>query len=132
MQSGTNFLLRFIDLGLLLLMSFFVIADLRQPFQSPLPQTGSGEGDDDVAVTLYYVQFSGGVVANIFDTQDQGVCHAATFVALKLCLAGLGTGDDVLFQLDPLQDATVQHYIHIVDVCADTGVECIPPDLQSF
>ena len=129
MQGGTNFLLRFIDLGLLLLMAFFAIADLREPFQSPLPQTGPNDGND-APVTLYHMQFGRHVVANIYDSNDTPVCHAASFTVLQSCLAELGTGNNVVFLLVPLPLTTVQNFIHIMDICTSTGVECLPPRLD--
>jgi len=77
MQNNTGMLLRFIDLGLVLLMSFLVIADLRQPHQEPLPSTLEGSGGSSTS-GVYAIEFTSTMEISVLDFDNNIICQAST------------------------------------------------------
>ena len=113
--------IRFIDLGLLLLMAFLAVADLHPTFQAPLPGPTAQEGTQ---MRTFQVRFDGEMEATVQRLPRPAlVCRAGALEELGACLRSLGE-EPSRFLLTPIGDATVQQLVDIMDVCAEEGLPC--------
>ena len=119
MKSTHGFLIRFIDLGLLLLMAFLATADLASRLQVPLPH-GTGQG---AVRELYRIRFDESAVALQQEPYGVDVCQGNIPMELAACLLQLDYGTGA-FLVTPTGAATVQRLVEILDVCQELDMEC--------
>ncbi len=119
MKYAYGSLLRFIDLGLLLLMAFLAVAGLGNTFQAPLSGVQSGPG---AAARSARIRVDGSgrfEVAHLPDGSE--ACRPESLDALGVCMRSEGYSTYVLVSVG---GATVQDLIDVLDVCEVEGFSC--------
>ena len=119
MKHARGMLIRFIDLGLLLLMAFLAVADLDDTFQVALPGMKPGASGGG---SVYQIRFAAGA-RYVVTRSPEGtpVCTAGSLEALAACVRGHGLARYVLV---PGGAAAVQHLVNVLDVCEAEGLSC--------
>ena len=119
MKYAYGTLLRFIDLGLLLLMAFLAVAGLGDTFQAPLSGMQSGAG---AKVSAARVHVDGGGLFEVAALPGGfNVCRPEGLDALGACMRSATYSTYVLI---PVGEATVQHLIDVLDICEAEGTSC--------
>ncbi len=119
MKHGYSLLLRFIDLGLLLLMAFLAVADLGSALQVPLP--GRQSGVQPGKITHRVRAAPGAHYALVALPQGGTVCSATGRDALLECLMKPGIGDVVIRSVG---DTSVQEIVDVLDLCEHAHQYC--------
>lgn len=118
MKSSYTTLIRIIDLGLLLLMAFFAVADLSPDMHVALP-TGKAAAPAEV----YRIVLEAEMRARFEQLPARKVrCEAATLAAFKKCLGRLA---GARFLVEPDNVATLQQVVDILDLCEQAGARCL-------
>jgi len=107
-----SLLIRFIDLGLLLLMAFLATAELMPVVQSPLPHGTETEAPG----SAYRILFDAGHATVRHEPTDTLLCQPNSFENLARCLRTLGRSAGP-FLLSPVGQATVQNLVEVMDIC---------------
>ena len=119
MKYAYGTLLRFIDLGLLLLMAFLAVAGLGDTFQVPL----SGlQSDGAGAGSAFRISLDGSGRFEVAGLPEGSVtCRPEGPLALAACMRSLAPSNYVV---DPSGSATVQQVVDVLDVCKRERSEC--------
>jgi len=118
MNRTNGHMLRFIDLGLLLLLAFLSIAELNPRLQVPLPDHSNG-APKTVIVTI---EFDAHWATTITRLDTQGVvCQATRVEQIHSCMENLPS---MRFLIAPDANATVQQMVTVLDVCHQTNQQC--------
>ena len=127
MKRAHGFLLRFIDLGLLLLMAFLVVAELNPTHEEALPGR-SDRPETSTDTQDYEITFDSSARAEVrLLPRGEVVCTGPVSGALADCLEKKLPGR---FLLRPEGDAAVQVLVQVMDFCASQGMECsVIPEL---
>ena len=119
MKYAYGTLLRFIDLGLLLLMAFLAVAGLGDTFQAPLSGKQSGAG---AAASAAHILVDGSGRFEVAALPGGlRVCWPEGPDALGACMRSATYSTYVLI---PVGEATVQHLIDVLDICEAEGRSC--------
>lgn len=118
MKSSYTILIRIIDLGLLLLMAFFAVADLSPDMHVALP---AGKAADPAEV--YRIALGSAMHAR-FEQLPAGAvrCEAATQAAFRKCLGSLAGAH---FVVEPHKTTTLQQVVDFLDLCEEAGTRCL-------
>ena len=119
MRSSHGLLIRFIDLGLLLLMAFLAIADLTPTLQVPLPQGGGGAS----VRSVMRIQFDEHTMVVRREPAGHALCQEVSLQGLAECIQAL-TPPPTPYLLTPVTTATVQRLVSVMDVCRQERVAC--------
>ena len=119
MSTSTTLLIRFIDLGLLLLMAFLAIADLAPSVQVALPH-GGGAGE---VASVMRIQFNQDALIVQREPVGDILCQEISLKGLAECIRSLKR-DPSPYLLTPVANATVQRLVHVMDVCKQERVAC--------
>ena len=127
MRNSYGFLIRFIDLGLLLLAAFLITADLSQRIQVGLPQ--SGEEGGAVMAEAVRIQFDEVLVQVWREPAGEIVCQDIPLEQLAGCLRLLEELPGPRL-LTPVGVATVQRPVDVMDVCQQERIVCSIAPMQ--
>ena len=117
MKSSYTTLIRIIDLGLLLLMAFFAVADLSPDMHVALPTGKAAE-----PATVYRIALDTEMRTRIEQLPAGDVrCEAATRAVFKTCLRSLA---GARFLVEPHKTTTLQQVVDILDLCEEAGTRC--------
>ena len=119
MRHSYGLLIRFIDLGLLLLMAFLAVADLTPKVQVPLPHGGGASA----VATVLRLQFDEHTLLVRREPGGTLLCQEATLAGLAACFRALRDAP-APYLLSPVSTATVQRLVHVMDVCRQERVAC--------
>ena len=121
MRHAHGFLLRFIDLGLLLLMAFLVVAELNPTHQESLPGVpGQPEATEEAAI--YEVMFDADFNIRLrLPAKDRTLCKTTAMDVLALCIEEQPPGR---FVLKPDRQASVQQLVGLLDLCERQRLRC--------
>ena len=123
MKGSFNLLIRFIDLGLLLLMAFLALADLSTPFQSPLPGAQGGSSSEEQ--TWFRLSFGGDMAVTVRRHPSGAVvCQPSTPARLVSCLSPI-SGEENVVMIDPEETVTMQQYVAVQDACQEAEAQCV-------
>jgi len=117
MRRTHGFLLRFLDLGLLLLMAFLVVAELNPTHQESLP----GPGTPVAEVTRVYMLTFHEAGSMRITWQGRLLCSSGVTDRLMRCLRTHPPGRVVLV---PSSRATVQQFVTLLDACEVHNLDC--------
>ena len=117
-------MLRFIDLGLLILLSFLSVAELNPTLQVPLPDHTGNKQDAVVAVIEFDVHWLTTITR--LDTQEV-LCQPTTIEQIRSCIQPQSL---IRFLIAPDANATVQQMVVVLDVCHQTGQLCSIQTMQ--
>ncbi|MXY07745.1 MAG: hypothetical protein F4058_02030 [Rhodothermaceae bacterium] len=119
MKRSSGHLLRFIDLGLLLLLAFLSVAELNPTFQAQLPGRSKTSEEAAVARVVFDHVWNGSVQRL---DNSQVLCKTSSITALEACMAQQAR---VRFLLAPVEAATVQQIVTVLDACKAAALQCV-------
>lgn len=119
MKRSSGHLLRFIDLGLLLLLAFLSVAELNPTLQVQLPGKSNTSRETVVARVVFDHDWNG-VVRRLDNSRT--LCETSGIAALKACMA---QQTRMRLLLAPVKAATVQQIVTLLDACAVAGLQCV-------
>ena len=122
-RSGGHFL-RFIDLGLLLLLAFLSVAELNPTLQVPLPGK-PGSPQEVVTARVVFNQDWEGTLTRL--DRSAILCQTASIVELTACMEQHMA---IRFLLAPVEAATVQQVVALLDLCKKAAHSCEIEPLQ--
>lgn len=118
MKSSYTTLIRIIDLGLLLLMAFFAVADLSPDMHVALPTGKAAE-----PVEVYRIVLDANMHTRFEQLPAGDVrCEAATLATFKECLQRLAGAH---FLVEPGKATTLQQVVDVLDLCEDAWTRCL-------
>lgn len=119
MKRSSGHLLRFIDLGLLLLLAFLSVAELNPTLQVQLPGKSNTSRETAVARVVFDHDWNG-AVQRLDDSRT--LCQTSGIAALEACMA---QQTDVRYLLAPVEAATVQQIVSLLDACTAAALQCV-------
>jgi len=124
MNRGRIHLMRFIDLGLLLLLAFLSVAELNPTLQVALPYP-SQTTQPAVAARIIFDEYWSGAIHRL--DQKETICQTSGIESLRLCL---DRQPSMRFLIAPDGGATVQQIVTVLDLCHHTNHLCEIEPLQ--
>lgn len=118
MKRGSGHLLRFIDLGLLLLLAFLSVAELNPTLQVPLP--GKPATPQQVVASRITFNQNWDIGVKRLD-HPQTLCQVAGILELAACMEQYPS---MRFLLSPREAATVQQIVTLLDFCRRAVYQC--------
>ncbi len=118
MRRGSGHLLRFIDLGLLLLLAFLSVAELNPTLQVALPEK-TGASQKVIAARVSFDQNWSGTVKQLDNSRN--LCQTRGLEELGDCLRSQSS---LQYMLAPVQEATVQQVVTLLDLCSTSALQC--------
>ena len=119
MKRSSGHLLRFIDLGLLLLLAFLSVAELNPTLQVQLP----GKSNTSHATATARVVFDHDWNGSVQRLDNSNVlCKTSSIGALEACMT---QQDRIRFLLAPVNAATVQQIVTLLDACTAVALPCV-------
>ena len=122
MSGPHNLLLRFVDLGLLLLMGLLAVAELNPSVPVALP----GSPPVQSAGRAYLVTIDGRMGAQVREG-ERVHCRVRGEVQLMDCLSGLPAGQVFVA---PRAGATMQQWVNVLDACKRSALQCMPTSMN--
>ena len=119
MKRSSGHLLRFIDLGLLLLLAFLSVAELNPTLQVQLPGKSNASQGTAVARVVFDHEWNGSVQRL---DNSQVLCQTSSIAALEACMAQQAR---IRFLLAPAKAATVQQIVTLLDACKAASLQCV-------
>ena len=118
MKRSSGHLLRFIDLGLLLLLAFLSVAELNPTLQVQLPGKSNTSKETAVARVVFDHDWNGSVQRL---DNSQVLCQTSSKAAIEDCMARQA---HIRFLLAPVKAATVQQIVTLLDACTAAALQC--------
>ena len=127
-MRGVGILLRFIDLGLVLLLGFLAVAEVQPEAQVPLP---GGQESDVRHALVYRLVFDETMHAHLIALpQGETYCKTDDVASLNTCMHAavrdaLDKNDQSApFILAPERGANVEQLVLLLDLCKAEGWSC--------
>ncbi len=111
-------MLRFIDLGLLLLLAFLSVAELNPTLQVPLPSESQTE-QQTVAARITFDRHWSTTISRL--DQKEMICETRDIASLRDCLQSQSF---MQFLVAPDAEATVQQIVTVLDLCNEAHHRC--------
>ncbi|MCY3595432.1 MAG: hypothetical protein F4065_06070 [Rhodothermaceae bacterium] len=124
MKRSSGHFLRFIDLGLLLLLAFLSVAELNPTLQVPLPGK-PGSPQEVVTARVVFNQDWEGMLTRL--DRSAILCKTASIVELATCMEQHAA---MRYLLAPVETATVQQVVTLLDHCRRAAHPCEIEPLQ--
>ena len=126
MKRVHGFLLRFIDLGLLLLMAFLVVAELNPTHEVAMPGR-PGDNTTTEGLQHYRITFDEALRMEVQERPGGALlCRVLKPEDLLACLVKQRPG---YYLVVPQGQASVQQLVLILDICESVALTCmITPD----
>jgi biopolymer transport protein ExbD len=129
MLSSSGFLIRFIDIGLILLLGFLWISDISSFTHIEMPnKTPNQKTTQQQSLTFLRVevQKKGNFTVRQVDPEEE-VCTPMGRKALEACLKSAQdriTSDDgqPVVLIKPAENSAVQHTVDVMDICDRLGI----------
>ncbi|MXY07664.1 MAG: hypothetical protein F4146_05250 [Rhodothermaceae bacterium] len=119
MKRSSGHLLRFIDLGLLLLLAFLSVAELNPTLQVQLP----GRSNASRGTAMARIVFDHDWNASVQRLDNSKVlCKTSSIGALEACMTQQA---HIRFLLAPVNAATVQQIVTLLDACTAAALPCV-------
>ena len=119
MKRSSGHLFRFIDLGLLLLLALLSVAELNPTLQVQLPGKSNTSRETAVARVVFDHDWNGSVQRL---DNSRTLCQTSGIAALEACMA---QQSHVRFLLAPVEAATVQQIVTLLDACTAAALPCV-------
>lgn len=121
-MKRSSFLIRFIDVGLIMLFGFIMISDINLRSQIPLPSSGDGS-ESEIIQTL--------IIISIYRDGSYEITEAETEIRYGLLQSIMDLektlrevqkekrsgGVEVVALISPDEKATMQNLVDVLDVC---------------
>ncbi|MCY4158441.1 MAG: hypothetical protein OXE92_05320 [Bacteroidetes bacterium] len=125
MKRSSGHLLRFIDLGLLLLLAFLSVAELNPTLQVALPS----KSDASEKVIVARVSFNQNWDATVKRlANSELLCQTTTVEELAACMENQKS---IRFLLAPKENSTVQQIVTLLDICSALSLRCAIEPIQT-
>lgn len=128
-MSRGGFLIRFIDIGLLILFGFLMISDIENFSNIQMPGSeDQAVQDDPRRMTLVTVSISASGVFSVSELESNTVARGIeTLAALEALLVDVrdrheAAGRQVVVLIDPDENAIVQRMVDVMDLCDRNGI----------
>lgn len=128
MRKNT-FLIRFIDIGLIILFGFIVISDITVRSQIELPGSDPGEPEEERDLTLFVINIDANNRYRLTDINEEVLY--GTYIGIESLESGLvTTGNNIrnngkmpvaLIQMEE-RSVTMQRLINVLDLCDQIGM----------
>jgi len=127
-MKRNSFLIRFIDIGLILLFGFIIISDITVRSQIELPGSDPGEPQQDRQPHMLAIKLMGNTSFGLYDSMEE--TELGVYETLSDLETGLRSYDRQLREqgkttvaLIELDDAThMQTFIDVMDLCDKLGI----------
>lgn len=127
---GSGFLLRFIDIGLIILFGFLMITDIQIFSQIKMPGRAEDAASPDVQqLTFVTVEvLPGGQFTVVDREQKQVFCYRITALdQLESCMISMRDalrqrGRQPVVLINPARGSIVQHTVDVLDICDRNGI----------
>ncbi len=124
----STFLIRFIDIGLIILFGFIIISDITVRSQIELPGSDPGEPQEERELSLFVIKIEPNNQYRIADFIESTILGTyENTEALKNALRNLKSEIDAQGKLpvaliEPDETATMQRLIDVMDICDQIGI----------
>ena len=119
-MQNSNIMVRFLDLTLILLLSFLFAADLATEHEVTLPHGREDGGDSGTPpMTLSIAESDWRLMSG-----RRVVCSGRGISGLDDCLQKRGVAQQIL--VAPQSGVQVQRLVNVLDACARTATVCAP------
>ncbi|PTM14703.1 MAG: hypothetical protein DA446_05670 [Bacteroidetes bacterium] len=130
-MSNGSFLIRFIDIGLLLLFGFIIISDITVRTQLELPSTEeevitNEEGEREI--TLLIIQIENDNTFRVMDSEtEELLIETETSDQLEPLLTTVASdyrdrNIDIIILIQPGDETIMQSLIYVMDICDRLGI----------
>ena len=130
-MSNGSFLIRFIDIGLLLLFGFIIISDITVRTQLELPSSEEevlNEEGGEREITLLIIQIENSDTFRVMDSETEELLietERADQLEPELISVAASYRDrsvDVIMLIQPGEETVMQSLIYVMDVCDRLGI----------
>lgn len=129
MQRRSGFLIRFIDIGLIVLFGFLIISDIDSFSQIDMPGSDQDRTDEDPQeMTFVTVEVTAEGTFTVIDRASGDVpCQDVDREALETCLVEVDAqqrqeGRRAVVLVEPAEASIVQHTVDVLDICDRHGI----------
>ena len=127
-MKKSSFLIRFIDIGLILLFGFVIISDITVRSQIELPGQENSSGEETTN-HLYFLVIQEGNHYTLTETQTQlayeeiqGLTELEDLL-IAIRQEKLAEDGDLTLIIHPEEEATMQQLVDVLDICDRTGIQ---------
>lgn len=128
-MQRSSFLIRFIDIGLIILFGFITISDIDTYSRIDMPGSDqSSTSDDPQQMTLVTVEIAPGGVFTVVERASETVsCQDVDRDELETCLVNVRdrlqqAGEQAVVLVEPDERSIVQHTVDVLDICDRHGI----------
>ena len=128
-MQRSSFLIRFIDIGLIILFGFITISDIDTYSRIDMPGSDqSTTSDDPKQMTLVTVEIAPGGVFTVVERASETVpCQDVDRDGLEECLVNVRdrlqqAGEQAVVLVEPDERSIVQHTVDVLDICDRHGI----------
>ncbi len=128
-MQRSSFLIRFIDIGLIILFGFITISDIDTYSRIDMPGSDqSSTSDDPQQMTLVTVEIAPGGVFTVVERASETVsCQDVDRDGLEECLVNVRdrlqqAGEQAVVLVEPDERSIVQHTVDVLDICDRHGI----------
>ncbi len=127
-MKKSSFLIRFIDVGLIILFGFIIISDITVRSQIELPGSDVVESQEQRDLSLYIIgilpnnQYQ---ISDFIDSSILGVYDTVeSFESALRQLKSLSDSQDksIVALIEPYDTITMQRLINVMDICDKAGI----------
>lgn len=129
MQRRSGFLIRFIDIGLIVLFGFLIISDIDAFSQINMPGSDQDRtAEDPQQMTFVTVEVAPEGAFTVVDRASGDVpCQGVDREALEECLVAVDrqqreAGRRAVVLVEPAEASIVQHTVDVLDICDRHGI----------
>lgn len=127
-MKKSRFLIRFIDVGLIILFGFIVISDITVRSQIELPGSDPSESQEERDLFLFVINIDPDDQYRLSDFQTETLLERTTGIEnLESSLRSLNSeirtkGKSPVALIEPHDDIIMQRLIDILDLCDQIGI----------
>jgi len=127
-MKKSRFLIRFIDVGLIILFGFIVISDITVRSQIELPGSDPSESQEERDLFSFVIKIDPNDSYRLVNFETETLLQSAEGIEnLEVSLRSLtreirSEGKSPVALIEPHDDATMQRLIDILDLCDQIGI----------
>ena len=128
-MRSSGFLIRFIDIGLIVLFGFLWISDIDTYSRIDMPGSQPSQPQSETSEISYLrVQIEPGGIFTVISQETSGaLCRDVGLQALESCLVDArdnlqSEGRRTVVLVEPSESSIVQHTVDVLDVCDRHGI----------
>jgi len=125
-----GFLIRFIDIGLIILFGFLIITDIEVLAQINMPgddEPADTETLDEMAYLSVFISAEGTYDVEDIEAERMRCSNLADYIELEACLIELrdeyrAAGQQPVVLVEPEEASLVQFTVDVLDICDRNGI----------